>query len=147
MLTTSFWDRLYAVALPAVTLTLGILAHMMRLTRTSIVNLLASRYLETARLKGLGEWAVLVRHALPNAWGPLSNVIVLNLAYLITGVVVVEVVFVLPGLGQLIVNSVQKRGYPGSTSLLPALAGTYVLLNLTADILSIVTNPRLMHPS
>ena len=145
--TTSFWDRLYAVALPAVTLTLGILAHMMRLTRTSIVNLLASQYIETARLKGLGEWAVLVRHALPNAWGPLSNVIVLNLAYLITGVVVVEVVFVYPGLGQLIVDSVQKRDIPVVQACCLVFAGTYVLLNLTADILSIVTNPRLMHPS
>lgn len=139
-------DRLTAVALPAFTLTLVVLAHMMRMTRTSIVNLLANQYIETARLKGLSEWRVLIRHALPNAWAPVANVIVLNLAYLITGVVVVEVVFVYPGLGQLIVDSVQKRDIPVVQACSLIFAATYILLNLTADILSIITNPRLMHP-
>lgn len=143
---TGLFDRLAAVALPAFTLTLVVLAHMMRMTRTSIVNLLANQYIETARLKGLSEWRVLVRHALPNAWAPVANVIVLNLAYLITGVVVVEVVFVYPGLGQLIVDSVQKRDIPVVQACSLIFAATYILLNLTADVLSIITNPRLMHP-
>lgn len=143
---TGLVDRLTAVALPAFTLTLVVLAHMMRMTRTSIVNLLANQYIETARLKGLSEWRVLVRHALPNAWAPVANVIVLNLAYLITGVVVVEVVFVYPGLGQLIVDSVQKRDIPVVQACSLIFAATYILLNLTADVLSIITNPRLMHP-
>lgn len=143
---TGLVNRLTAVALPAFTLTLVVLAHMMRMTRTSIVTLLANQYIETARLKGLSEWRVLIRHALPNAWAPVANVIVLNLAYLITGVVVVEVVFVYPGLGQLIVDSVQKRDIPVVQACSLIFAATYILLNLTADVLSIITNPRLMHP-
>lgn len=138
--------RLNAVALPALTLTLAVLAHMTRMTRTSIINLLANQYIETARLKGLSEWRVLVRHALPNAWAPIVNIIVLNLAYLITGVVVVEVVFVYPGLGQLIVDSVQKRDIPVVQACSLIFAATYILLNLTADVVSIISNPRLMHP-
>ncbi|RWK25437.1 ABC transporter permease [Mesorhizobium sp.] len=144
--TTSFAGRLSAVALPSLTLTLAVLAHMARMTRTVIINLLANQYIETARLKGLPEWRVLVRHALPNAWAPVVTVIVLNLAYLITGVVVVEVVFVYPGLGQLIVDSVQKRDIPVVQACSLIFAATYILLNLTADVLSIISNPRLMHP-
>ncbi|MER8530029.1 ABC transporter permease [Mesorhizobium sp. M1272] len=143
---TGIWMRLNAVALPALTLAVVVLAHMMRMTRTSIVNLLGNQYIETARLKGMSEWRVMVKHALPNALAPIANVVVLNLAYLITGVVVVEVVFVYPGLGQLIVDSVQKRDIPVVQACSLIFAATYVLLNLTADILSIVMNPRLMHP-
>ncbi|TIO32272.1 ABC transporter permease [Mesorhizobium sp.] len=144
--TAGLAGRLNAIALPALTLTLAVLAHMTRMTRTSIINLLANQYIETARLKGLPEWRVLVRHALPNAWAPIVTVSVLNLAYLITGVVIVEVVFVYPGLGQLIVDSVQKRDIPVVQACSLIFAATYVLLNLTADVLSIVTNPRVMHP-
>ncbi|KUM24286.1 ABC transporter permease [Mesorhizobium loti] len=143
---TGLLMRLNAVALPALTLSVVVLAHMMRMTRTSIVTLLSNQYIETARLKGMSEWRVLVRHALPNALAPIANVVVLNLAYLITGVVVVEAVFVYPGLGQLIVDSVQKRDIPVVQACSLVFAATYVLLNLTADILSIVMNPRLMHP-
>ncbi|ANT54896.1 ABC transporter permease [Mesorhizobium amorphae] len=143
---TSVLGRLTAIALPSLTLAVVVLAHMMRMTRTSIINLLGNQYIETARLKGLPEWRVLVRHALPNALAPIATVIVLNLAYLITGVVVVEVVFVYPGLGQLIVDSVQKRDVPVVQACSLIFAATYVLLNLTADILSIIANPRLMHP-
>ncbi|MBT1160008.1 ABC transporter permease [Aminobacter anthyllidis] len=144
--TTSVLDRLIAMALPALTLAVVVMAHMLRMTRTSIINLLGNQYIETARLKGLPEWRVLVRHALPNALAPIATVIVLNLAYLITGVVVVEVVFVYPGLGQLIVDSVQKRDIPVVQACSLIFAATYILLNLTSDVLSIVMNPRLMHP-
>lgn len=143
---TTLLMRLNAVALPAFTLAIVVLAHMMRMTRTSIINLLSNQYIETARLKGMSEWRVMLRHALPNALAPIATVVVLNLAYLITGVVVVEVVFVYPGLGQLIVDSVQKRDIPVVQACSLIFAATYVLLNLTADILSIVMNPRLMHP-
>ncbi len=143
---TPFWDRLYRVILPATTLTLVVIAHMMRMTRAAIINLLASPYIEMANLKGMSRAHIIVHHALPNAWAPIVNVIVINLAYLIVGVVVVEVVFVYPGLGQLIVDSVQKRDIPVVQACSLIFAATYVLLNLTADILSIVTNPRLLHP-
>jgi peptide/nickel transport system permease protein len=89
---------------------------------------------------------VIVHHALPNAWAPIINVIVLNLAFLIVGVVVVEVVFVYPGLGQLLIDSVSKRDVPVVQASCLIFAVTYILLNLTADVLAILTNPRLMHP-
>lgn len=143
---TPFLERLDKTFLPALTLTLVVVAHMMRMTRAAIINLLASPYIEMANLKGISKRKIITRHALPNAWAPIINVIVLNLAYLIVGVVVVEVVFVYPGLGQLLVDSVQRRDLPVVQACCLIFAATYVLLNLTADILSILTNPRLLHP-
>ncbi|TNE40451.1 MAG: ABC transporter permease [Alphaproteobacteria bacterium] len=143
---TPFGQRLFLTLMPAVTLTLVVMAHMMRMTRAAIINLLASSYIEMANLKGLSRARVILRHALPNALAPIINVVVINLAYLIVGVVIVEVVFVYPGLGQLIVDSVQKRDIPVVQACSLIFAATYIVLNLTADILSIVTNPRLLHP-
>lgn len=139
-------EKVYKAFLPALTLTLVVVAHMMRMTRASIINLLASPYIEMANLKGMTRRHIILKHALPNAWAPIVNVIVINLAYLIVGVVVVEVVFVYPGLGQLIVDSVQKRDIPVVQACCVIFAATYIILNLVADILSIVTNPRLLHP-
>ena len=140
------WERVYRSVLPAFTLTLVVIAHMMRMTRAAIINLLASPYIEMANLKGLKRGRIIVKHALPNALAPIINVIVINLAYLVVGVVIVEVVFVYPGLGQLLVDSVSKRDIPVVQASAMVFAGTYILLNLTADVLSIMTNPRLMHP-
>ncbi|WP_226780050.1 ABC transporter permease [Oceaniglobus trochenteri] len=139
-------ERLEKTLLPALTLTLVVTAHMMRMTRAAIINLLASPYIEMARLKGMSPMRVIVRHALPNALAPIINVIALNLAYLITGVVVVEVVFVYPGIGQLFVDSVKIRDIPVVQACCLIFAGAYILLNLLADILSILSNPRLRHP-
>ena len=141
-----FWDRAYRSLLPALTLTLVVVAHMMRMTRAAIINLLASPYIEMAQLKGLKRSRIIVRHALPNALSPIINVVVLNLAYLVVGVVVVEVVFVYPGLGQLLVDSVSKRDITVVQASSLIFAATYILLNLTADVLSIISNPRLLHP-
>ncbi len=143
---TPFWERVYKVSLPALALTLVVIAHMMRMTRASIINLLASPYIEMANLKGLTRTRIIVHHALPNALAPIITVIVLNLAYLIVGVVVVEVVFVYPGLGQLLVDSVSKRDLPVVQASSLIFAATFILLNLTADVLAILTNPRLLHP-
>ena len=142
----SFWERVVATMLPALTLTLVVTAHMMRMTRAAIINLLASPYIEMARLKGLNPMRIIVVHALPNALAPIINVIALNLAYLITGVVVVEVVFVYPGVGQLFVDSVKIRDIPVVQACCLIFAAAYILLNLTADVLSILSNPRLRHP-
>ncbi|MEM1301336.1 MAG: ABC transporter permease [Pseudomonadota bacterium] len=139
-------ERLRMTLLPALTLTLVVTAHMMRMTRAAIINLLASPYIEMARLKGISPMRVIVRHALPNALAPIINVIALNLAYLITGVVVVEVVFVYPGIGQLFVDSVKNRDIPVVQACCLIFAAAYILLNLTADIMSIISNPRLRHP-
>ena len=141
-----FWERVYRSSLPAFTLTLVVVAHMMRMTRAAIINLLASPYIEMANLKGLTGSHIIIRHALPNALAPIINVIAINLAYLVVGVVIVEVVFVYPGLGQLLVDSVSKRDIPVVQASGLIFAAAYILLNLTADVLSIMTNPRLMHP-
>ncbi len=141
-----FWERVYRSALPAFTLTLVVVAHMMRMTRASIINLLASPYIEMASLKGLTRLRIIVKHALPNALAPIINVVAINLAYLVVGVIIVEVVFVYPGLGQLLVDSVSKRDFPVVQASSLIFAAAYILLNLTADVLSIMTNPRLMHP-
>ena len=143
---TDFVDRVYRTLLPAITLTLVTVAHTMRMTRAAIINLLGSPYIEMARLKGLSPARVVVKHALPNAMAPIINVVVINLAYLVVGVVVVEVVFVYPGLGQLLVESVGKRDIPVVQAAALLFAVTYISLNLLADILSIVSNPLLLHP-
>ncbi len=142
---TGFGEALYRTFLPALTLTLVVTAHMMRMTRAAIINLLASPYIEMARLKGMSPARVILKHALPNALAPIITVVALNLAYLITGVVVVEVVFVYPGLGQLMVDSVSKRDFPVVQAVALIFASAYVLLNLTADVLSTLSNPRLIH--
>jgi peptide/nickel transport system permease protein len=143
---TPFWDHVWKAVLPATTLTLVIIAHMMRMTRASIISLLASPYIEMAKLKGLKPAQVILRHALPNAWAPIATVIAFNLAYLVVGVVVVEVVFVYPGIGQLMVDSVGSRDMPVAQACALIFATTYIVLNLLADIVAIVTNPRLLHP-
>ena len=142
----TFIEKLYRTLLPAASLTLVVVAHMMRMTRTSIINLLSSPYIEMAQLKGIKPLKIITRHALPNALAPIVNVIAINLAYLVVGVVIVEVVFVYPGLGQLLVDSVSKRDVPVVQACSMLFASVYILLNLSADIISIVTNPRLLYP-
>ncbi|MEM7461795.1 MAG: ABC transporter permease [Pseudomonadota bacterium] len=142
----SFLELLHRTFLPALTMVLVVTAHMMRMTRAAIINLLASPYIEMARLKGASPWTVIVKHALPNAWAPIINVVALNLAYLVTGVVLVEVVFVYPGIGQLLVDAVSKRDFPIVQACCLIFAATFILLNLAADVGAILTNPRLRHP-
>ena len=143
---TALSERIYKSALPALTLTLVIVAHMMRMTRAAIINLLASPYIQMARLSGASQSEVIIKHALPNAWAPIATVIAFNLAYLVVGVVVVEVVFVYPGVGQLMVDAVSTRDIPVVQGCALIFAITYILLNLLADIIGIITNPRLLHP-
>jgi peptide/nickel transport system permease protein len=142
----SFWQKIHAIILPSLTLTLVVVAHMMRQTRAAIINILASPFIEMARLKGIKRMRIIVLHAFPNALSPVINVIALNLAYLVVGVIIVEVVFVYPGLGQLLVDSVSKRDIPVVQASGLIFAAVYVSLNLLADILSIITNPRLRNP-
>ena len=142
----TFGTLLERSVLPVATLSLVVIAQMMRMTRASLINLLASPYIEMARLKGIRQSRIIWRHALPNALAPIVNVVALNLAYLVVGVVVVEVVFVYPGLGQLLVDSVSKRDIPVVQACSLIFAATYILLNTGADVLSIASNPRLMHP-
>jgi peptide/nickel transport system permease protein len=142
---TPLSDRVLRTVLPVMTLTLAVAAHVMRLTRAAIVNLMASPYIEMARLKGLTPARIVLYHALPNALAPIVNVVVLNLAFLIVGVVVVEVVFAYPGLGQLMVDAVAKRDVPVVQATCLIFASTYIVLNLVADVLTIALDPRLLH--
>lgn len=141
-----FWDRVFRCTLPAMTLTLVVVAHMMRMTRNAIIGVLSAPYIEMARLKGLRMSRIITHHALPNALAPIFNVIAFNLAYLVVGVVVVEVVFAYPGLGQLLIDAVSTRDVPLVQACSLIFAATFIMLNLTADVLSIVTNPKLLHP-
>jgi peptide/nickel transport system permease protein len=144
--TMSFGEKIYAIILPCLTLTLVVVAHMMRMTRAAIINVLTSPFIEMAQLKGLTRRRIIVHHAFPNALSPIINVIVLNLAYLVVGVVIVEVVFVYPGLGQLLVDSVSNRDLPVVQASGLIFAATYVLLNLSADVLAILSmyRPRIL---
>ena len=141
-----FLERMKAIALPATALTLVVLAHMMRMTRAAILNVMQSAYIETAELKGLRPIEIIRRHAFPNAIAPIINVVMLNLAFLIVGVVVVEVIFVYPGMGQYLVDHVAKRDVPVVQAVGLIFAAVYIGLNIIADIAAIVANPRLRHP-
>jgi peptide/nickel transport system permease protein len=142
----SFIGRLYVTTLPAITLTLVILAHTMRMTRATVISVLASPYIEMAHLKGLRRSRIIWKHAFPNALAPIFNVVAVNLAYLITGVVIIEVVFVYPGLATLLVDSVSMRNIPVVQGSCLLFAVVYVVLNLVADLASMLTNPVLRFP-
>jgi peptide/nickel transport system permease protein len=139
-------ERLKALTLPTATLVFAVLAHMMRMTRAAILSVMSSAYMETAELKGLSALRSIVRHAAPNAVAPIVNVIALNLAYLVVGVVVVEVIFVYPGMGQYMVDAVTVRDMPVVQACGLIFAAVYILLNMLADIIAILANPRLRHP-
>jgi len=138
--------QLHAISLPVAVLTLVVLAHMMRMTRAAILNVMQSAYIETAELKGLTAFTVIRKHAFPNAIAPIVNVVMINLAYLVVGVVVVEVVFAYPGMGQYLVDAVVKRDVPVVLLCGVIFAAVYIILNIVADVVSILANPRLRHP-
>jgi peptide/nickel transport system permease protein len=142
----SLGTKLNAIAIPVMVLTLVVLAHMMRMTRAAILNVMQSAYIETAELKGMGMLSIIRKHAFPNAIAPIVNVVMINLAYLVVGVVVVEVVFAYPGMGQYLVDHVSKRDVPVVQACGLIFAAVYIGLNLVADIVSILANPRLRHP-
>jgi peptide/nickel transport system permease protein len=143
---TPMLARIWLTFLPMLTLVLVVIAHMMRMTRASVLQIMASPYIEMAFLKGLPKWRVVVRHAFPNALAPIISVVALDLAYLIVGVVVVEVVFVYPGLGQLMVDAVSKHDVPVVQACGLIFAAAFILLNMAADVMAILSNPRLRHP-
>ncbi|MCZ7448128.1 ABC transporter permease [Rhizobium rhizogenes] len=138
-----FVDRIEAIALPCLTLVIVVTGHITTMVRASVLDVMGKPFIEMAALKGIPHATVVWRHALPNAFSPIINVVFVNLAYLVAGVVVVEVIFVYPGMGQFMVDSVVNRDVPvvQATSLL--FAGVYIGLNLCADVLSVLSNPRL----
>jgi peptide/nickel transport system permease protein len=139
-------ERLGAVVLPMAVLTAEVLAHMMRMTRAAILNVMQSAYIETAELKGLSGFTIIYRHAMPNALAPIINVVMLNLAFLVVGVVVVEVIFVYPGMGQYMVDHVATRDVPVVQACALVFATVYIGMNIIADVAGVMSNPRLRHP-
>ncbi|TCL01215.1 peptide/nickel transport system permease protein [Shimia isoporae] len=142
----SLGEKLHTISIPVAVLTLVVLAHMMRMTRAAILNVMQSAYIETAELKGLRMFNIIWKHAFPNSIAPIVNVVMLNMAYLVVGVVVIEVVFTYPGMGQYLVDHVSKRDIPVVQACGLIFAAVYIGLNMIADIVSIVANPRLRHP-
>jgi peptide/nickel transport system permease protein len=137
------WQHLNELVLPVAALVLAVTPYIARITRASMVEVLESDYVEMARLKGLREAPVLWRHALPNAVAPAIQVTALNLAYLAGGIVVVERVFGYPGIGNAFVDAVANRDLPVIQALAIIIAGAYVVLNLLADVATILVIPRL----
>lgn len=133
-------------ALPVAALCFVIASQMIRMSRAAVLNVMSSPYIEMAILKGVPRKRIILRHALLNAVGPIVNVVALNLAYLVTGVIVIEVFFAYSGLATLIVQGVQTRDFVLVQGLGMIFCTTYVVLMLIADIAAIASNPRLRHP-
>ncbi|MFE7074983.1 ABC transporter permease [Streptomyces sp. NPDC057620] len=132
-----------AVWLPALALAVVMAAYIVRMARTSVIDVMASEYVTTARLKGLSSWRVVTRHALPSALLPTLHVIALNVAWLAGGVAVVENVFNYPGIGKLMLSSVQNRDLPVIQAIALISAVVYVVCNLAADLGAMALNPKL----
>lgn len=139
-------ERLSAVALPATTIVLAVLGYITQMTRASVLDVMSRPYIEMAVLKGLAPWRIVLVHALPNALAPIIQVVAFNLAYLVIGIVLVEVVFVYPGVGRYLVDAVSVRDVPVVQACGLIFGVTYIALNVLADLLVILVNPRLRYP-
>jgi peptide/nickel transport system permease protein len=137
------WNNWLALVLPTLTLVIAVTPYVARIMRASMIEVLESDYVEMARLKGLPERTVLIRHALPNALGPVFQVIALNLAYLAGGIIVIEFVFNYTGIGSATAEAVVNHDLPVIQTLAILLAAVYVVLNLLADVATILVTPKL----
>ncbi len=137
------WTDMKGMVLPTATLVIGAVPYISRVVRASMIEVLESDYIEMARLKGAPEKVVLWRHALPNALGPVFQVIALNIAYFAAGVIVVEALFNYPGIGGALRDSVRVRDIPVIQFLVMVLATVYVITNLAADVATVLVTPRL----
>lgn len=142
---TTLLERLRHLVLPALTLGLVSSALITRFTRASMLDVLNDDYVRTARSKGMSEWRVVIRHALKNALIPILTVVGLTAALLVSGAIVTETVFGLPGVGNLIVSAVLRRDYPVIQGALLIVAGIYVLINFLIDMLYLLVDPRVRY--
>ncbi len=131
------------IILPVLVLTMVMTAHILRMVRSSVIEVMAGDYIQMATLKGVPYWRIVFRHALPNALLPAINVVALTIAWLLGGVVVIEVVFNYPGLGRMMIDAISDRDLPVVQAIALIVATVYVGVNLTADILTMLANPRL----
>ena len=139
----SISELLPNIILPVVAISMIMTAHMARMVRSSVIQVMASDYVQMAILKGVPYWKMVFKHVLPNALLPAINVVALTIAWLLGGVVVTEVVFNYPGLGRLVIESISNRDLPVVQALAIILASIYVVINLIADLLTLMLNPRL----
>ncbi|KAB0565407.1 ABC transporter permease [Pseudomonas sp. R11F] len=140
---SSPWQFMRTYALPVMTLCCVIVAQMARMTRAAVIDQLDSPYVEMARLKGVGPIRIVLRHALPNAIGPIANAIALSLSYLLGGVVIVETIFNYPGIASLMVDAVTNRDMALVQACSMLFCAAYLGLVLIADLCAILSNPRL----
>lgn len=131
------------IILPVLVLTMVMTAHILRMVRSSVIEVMAGDYIQMATLKGVPYWRIVFRHALPNALLPAINVVALTIAWLLGGVVVIEVVFNYPGLGRMMIDAISDRDLPVVQAIALIVATVYVCVNLSADILTMFANPRL----
>lgn len=144
-MSAGFWIWAQHLIAPVMTLVFGHLAHVSRLTRSSMIEVMKSPYVTAARAKGLPERVVVLRHALRNALLPTITVLALDLGRLMGGIVVVETVFAYPGLGRLLVFSIQSRDIPTLQAAILVVAAAYALANLAADLLYSFLNPKIRY--
>ena len=131
------------ILLPVIVLGMVMTAHILRMVRSSVIEVMAGDYVQMAVLKGVPYWRIVFRHALPNALLPAINVVALTIAWLLGGVVVIEVVFNYPGLGRMMIDAISDRDLPVVQAIALIVATVYVGVNLTADIMTMILNPRL----
>ncbi|MBV7334721.1 ABC transporter permease [Chloroflexi bacterium TSY] len=139
----SFGDLMSTIALPVITLVLVMTAHILRMVRTSVIDVMAGDFVQMARLKGVPYWQIVFKHALPNALLPSIPVIALTIAWLLGGLVIIERVFNYPGLGNEMLNAIALRDIPVVLAIAMLLAGVYVIVNLISDLLTLFLNPKL----
>lgn len=140
-----FLDTIPYLILPALTLSVGSMAEIARMTRSSMLEVIRQDYIRTARAKGLGQRAVVFRHALKNALIPVVTVVGMQFGYLLAGAVLVEIIFSWPGLGTLMVNGILARDFPLVQGIVLFVASVYVLVNLIVDIIYAFLDPRISY--
>ncbi|ABC94242.1 probable oligopeptide ABC transporter, permease protein (plasmid) [Rhizobium etli CFN 42] len=139
----TFTDMLRVYAMPVITLTFGVSAQMIRMTRAAVIETLNTPYAEMALLKGASRSRIVLKHALPNALGPIVNAVALSLSYLLGGVIIVETIFNYPGIAKLMVDAVATRDLPLVQTCAMVFCVGYLILITLADIVAILSNPRL----
>ena len=144
-LTEGLWPWLRHLILPSIALGLAYVALIARITRTSMLDVLAEDYMRTARAKGVATGPMLLKHALKNAGVPIITIIGIGIALLIGGVVVTETVFNIPGIGRLVVDAIAKRDYPIIQGVILLFSGVYVIVNLLVDLSYTLLDPRIRY--
>lgn len=139
----SFTELLPNLVLPAITLSMVMIAHILRMVRSCMITVMNSSYIKMSRLKGIPYWHIVFYHALPNALLPAINIIALTIAWLLGGVVIIEQVFNYPGIGSLMISAIYDRDLPVVQGIAIVLAVIYILVNLCADLLTCILNPKL----